>query len=82
MRDLRRTLLSHGLDPAAVAPKAVAGVERGDFIIPTHGHSRSIADQRYAEINAGFAIHAPEIKDADKYDVKRLIAAMMAGAAG
>jgi NAD(P)-dependent dehydrogenase (short-subunit alcohol dehydrogenase family) len=76
-RDFRRALLSYGVDPSEVAAKALAGVERGDFIIPTHGHSRAIADRRYAEINAGFAVHAPNIEDADKYDVNLVAAAMM-----
>lgn len=76
--DFRRALLEHGVDPAHVAAKALAGVERGDFIIPTHGHSRTIAELRYEEIRAGFAAHAPEIADADKYDVNLVAAAMVA----
>lgn len=77
-RDLRKALLSHGIDPSQVAAKAIAGVERGDFIIPTHGHSRAIADRRYEDINAGFAAHAPRIEDAEKYDVNLVFASMMA----
>lgn len=77
-RDIRKMLLSHGVDPAVVAARAIAGVERGDFIIPTHGHSRSIADRRYEDIISGFSAHAPEIRNAEKYDVNLVFASMMA----
>jgi NAD(P)-dependent dehydrogenase (short-subunit alcohol dehydrogenase family) len=76
--DFRRALLAHGVDPTVVAAKAIAGVERGDFIIPTHGHSRAIADRRHEDIAAGFAVHAPRMEDAEKYDVNLVAAAMMA----
>jgi NAD(P)-dependent dehydrogenase (short-subunit alcohol dehydrogenase family) len=76
--EFRRALLSHGVNPSVVASKALAGVARGDFIIPTHGHSRAIADRRYQEICAGFATHAPIMEDAEKYDVNLVVAAMMA----
>lgn len=75
---VRRALLSHGMDPSFVGAKALAGVERGDFIIPTHGHTKAIADGRYADICAGFAAHAPTMDGAEKYDVSLLFAKMMA----
>lgn len=51
-QELIRTL---SLTPDAIAARALEGLRRGLFVIPTHPHIGADVDARYAEIRAGLA---------------------------
>lgn len=69
-----RAVMAEGLDPRVVARAAMAGTERGDFIITTHAASRLGWDTRVADIEAGFASVPPEGADIERYAVPAAVA--------
>jgi hypothetical protein len=60
-----------------IGHRAVDGVERGDFFIFTHPHSRIAAQQRWEEMNEAFAAQAPYVAGSDKYDVNAVVQRVM-----
>ncbi|MGI9616311.1 MAG: SDR family NAD(P)-dependent oxidoreductase [Acidimicrobiales bacterium] len=52
--DLGRAVLAQGMAPELVAERALDGVDRGDFLIPTHYNTKDYADARAAEVVAAF----------------------------
>ena len=64
-----RALIERGIDPLEIGRRAVAGVERGDFLIVTHSHSRRYAEERWREIERAFAEQAPFKAGDECYDV-------------
>ena len=52
--ELGQAVLGRGMDADVVAERALAGVERGDFLIPTHYNAKAYADARADEVTAGF----------------------------
>ena len=62
-------IMSKGIDAAEVGRRCVEGVERGDFYIVTHSHTRGYVDARHEEISAAFDSQAPRTDGDEKYDV-------------
>jgi NAD(P)-dependent dehydrogenase (short-subunit alcohol dehydrogenase family) len=71
-------LMERGMPPREIARAAVEGVLRGDFLIVTHPSSLAAATARFEEISEAFAAHAPWTPDAERYDVKAVMAALRA----
>ncbi len=71
-------VLAQGMSADEVAQGAIAGVERGDFLIVTHAISFRAAERRFAEISAAFAAQAPWSEDGERYDVNRVVAEVIA----
>jgi hypothetical protein len=69
---------ARGMAAEEAAAQALDGVARGDFYIVTHPHAIRAAERRFAEIEAAFAAQAPWTEDAERYDVNRVIADVMA----
>ena len=58
------------------AARAVAGVQRGDFLIVTHAHSRKFAAERCEEVLAAF--DREELPGADdRYDIEQIVQRMI-----
>ncbi|MBB4260532.1 MULTISPECIES: SDR family oxidoreductase [unclassified Bradyrhizobium] len=73
-------VVRRGMPASAVAVAAVNGVIRGDFLIVTHPVSFPAAEARGQEVAAAFAAQAPWVEGAERYDVKRVLAAVLAEA--
>jgi NAD(P)-dependent dehydrogenase (short-subunit alcohol dehydrogenase family) len=73
-----RMVQARGMAAEEAAAQALDGVARGDFYIVTHPHAIRAAERRFAEIEAAFAAQAPWTEDAERYDVNRVIADVMA----
>ena len=71
-----QALMAEGMDPDEVARRAIAGVERGEFLIPTHSHARRYAEERWHEIAGAFDRQAPHRPGDERYDVMRMIEAL------
>lgn len=52
--ELGQAVLARGMAPEIVAERAFDGVERGDFLIPTHYNTRDYAQARASEVAAAF----------------------------
>ncbi|PKB14385.1 NADP-dependent 3-hydroxy acid dehydrogenase YdfG [Novosphingobium kunmingense] len=76
--EFSRAVQSQGMSAAQAAEAAIAGAVRGDFLIVTHPNSFAAAKRRFAEIEAAFAAQAPVGADADRYDVNRIAADLLA----
>lgn len=68
-----REVLGRGMPAEEVAEIALAGIERGAFIIPTHAASRKAADIRAEEVASAFDRNAPPSEGAEQYEVRKLI---------
>ena len=77
-RAFGRDVQAQGMAAVDAARAALDGVARGDFYIVTHANAHAAAKRRYAEIDAAFAAQAPVGTDADRYDVHRIVTAMLA----
>ena len=77
-RALGKAVQQRGMPAAEAARAAVDGAGRGDFLIVTHANALAAAQRRHAEIEAAFAAQAPAGDDADRYDVNRIVAEIMA----
>lgn len=76
--DLGSQLFAAGMPADELAAAAVAGVERGDFLIVTHAHSRRFAAERCDEVLGAF--DARELPgDDDRWDITAIGARLMAG---
>ena len=71
-------IMRRGMPARAVASAAVDGVLRGDFLIVTHAISALAAEARGREVAAAFAAQAPWSADAERYDVNRVVAEVLA----
>jgi NAD(P)-dependent dehydrogenase (short-subunit alcohol dehydrogenase family) len=70
--DMGRQLFEEGMDPGELAARAVAGIQRDDFIIVTHAHSRRFAAERSEEVLAAF--DAEQLPGADdRYDIEKIV---------
>jgi short-subunit dehydrogenase len=72
-----KAILERGMDPIEFARRALAGVERDDFLVVTHPHARGIAERRWREIAAAFDRQAPYQPGCDKYDVNAIVQELM-----
>lgn len=77
-RSLSRAVQSRGMSAEEAATAALAGTLRGDFLIVTHPNSFAAAQRRFAEIEAAFSAQAPIGENADRYDVNRIVAEVLA----
>ena len=76
--DMGRRLFEQGMPPDELATRAVAGVQRGDFLIVTHAHSRKFAAERCEEVLAAF--DREELPGADdRYDIEMIVNRMIGG---
>lgn len=69
-----------GMEASVVARAALDGVIRGDFLIVTHPISFGAADRRAKEVATAFAAQAPWTEGAERYDVNKVLAAVLAEA--
>lgn len=76
--EFSRAVQAQGMSAAEAAEAAIAGTVRGDFLIVTHPNSFAPAQRRFAEIETAFAAQAPVGPDADRYDVSRIAAELLA----
>jgi hypothetical protein len=70
--EITRKLFDEGMDPAELGARAVAGIQRGDFVIVTHAHSRRFAAARSEEVLAAFDREALPGDD-DRYDIDKIV---------
>ena len=76
--EISRRLFEEGMDPAELGARAVAGIQRGDFVIVTHAHSRRFAAERCEEVLAAF--DAEELPGADdRYDIDKIVNRLISG---
>lgn len=76
--EFSRAVQAQGMSATEAAAAAIAGTIRGDFLIVTHPNSFAPAQRRFAEIEDAFAAQAPVGADADRYDVGRIAADLLA----
>lgn len=69
-----KAMMAEGLDPDIVAREAIAGVERGDFIITTHMATRLGWDRRTSDVNTAFQRVPREGQDVDAFAVPSVVA--------
>lgn len=69
---------ARGMPVEEAARDAVDGVLRGDFYIVTHSHAIKAAERRISELQAAFDRQAPWERNADRYEVNQVIAAVAA----
>lgn len=72
-RAFAEQVMARGQNPDEVAEKALKGTLDGDFIIPALSIIRDCAAQRWQDIEAGFAKHAPPNEDEYKYLVTNVL---------
>lgn len=77
-RAFGRDVQAQGMAAIDAARAALDGVARGDFYIVTHANAHAAAKRRFAEIDSAFAAQSPVGTDADRYDVSRIVNAMLA----
>lgn len=80
-RGFTKAVMARGQDPDEVAEKALRGTLDGDFIIPALSIIRDCAEQRWQDIEAGFAKHAPPNDEEYKYLVTNVVADLLGKAA-
>ena len=74
--DMAKQLFDQGMPADELAARAVAGIERGDFIIVTHAHSRKFAAERGEEVLGAF--DRDELPGADdRYDIDMIVNRMI-----
>ena len=73
VRAFAQQVMARGQSPEDVAEKALRGTLDGDFIIPAISIIRDCAEQRWQDIEAGFAKHAPPNEDEYKYLVTNVL---------
>jgi NAD(P)-dependent dehydrogenase (short-subunit alcohol dehydrogenase family) len=67
-----RRLFDEGMDPAEVGRRTVEGIQRGDFLIVTHAHSRRFAEERCQEVLGAF--DARELPGDDgRWDIEAIV---------
>ena len=80
-RAVAKAVQAHGMTPGSVAQAAIEGTLRGDFLIVTHPHSFRAAQNRFAQVEAAFAAQAPWSEESERFDVNRIVAAVLASEA-
>lgn len=80
-RAVAKAVQAHGMTPDSVAQAAIEGTLRGDFLIVTHPHSFRAAQNRFAQVEAAFAAQAPWSEESERFDVNRIVAAVLASEA-
>ena len=73
----REQVMAKGQHPDEVAEKALRGTLDGDFIIPALSIIRDCAEQRWKDIEDGFAKHAPPNPDEYKYLVTNVVSDLL-----
>lgn len=73
VRAFAKRVMARGQHPDDVAEKALRGTLDGDFIIPAISIIRDCAEQRWQDIEAGFAKHAPANDEEYKYLVMNVL---------
>jgi NAD(P)-dependent dehydrogenase (short-subunit alcohol dehydrogenase family) len=74
--DMAKQLFDQGMPADELAARAVAGIERGDFIIVTHAPSRKFAAERGEEVLGAF--DRDELPGADdRYDIDMIVNRMI-----
>lgn len=76
--ELARRVQSRGMPASEAAARALDGVARGDFYIVTHPHAVRAAERRFEEISDAFGRQAPWEADAERYEVNRVVAEVIA----
>ena len=71
-------IMGKGMSPMEVAERAVKGVENDEFFIVTHPTAFAAAEKRYGEIKTAFASQAPMTAEAEKYEVNKVVASVLA----
>lgn len=71
-------VMARGMDPLEIGRKTIAGVEKGEFLIMTHPHARTIAEKRWNDIEEAFK-RAASVENAAQYDVNTVVAAVLSG---
>jgi short-subunit dehydrogenase len=75
-REMAKQLFDQGMPADELAARAVAGVQRGDFVIVTHAHSRKFAAERCQEVLGAF--DREELPGADdRYDIDMIVNRMI-----
>ena len=77
---IAEAVMRRGMPAREVARAAVDGVMRGDFLIVTHAVSASAAEARGRAVAAAFAAQAPWSDGAERYDVNKVVAEVLAEA--
>lgn len=77
MRAVRKQIMARGQHPDQVAAKALRGTLDGDFIIPAISIIRDCAEQRWQDIEDGFAKHAPPNDEDYKYLVTNVLSEVL-----
>lgn len=77
-----KAVMGRGMPAGEVALKAIAGVEREDFLIVTHAASRPAAERRSAEVAAAFDAQAPYEQGWEEYDVNSVVRTLIAEQSG
>jgi NAD(P)-dependent dehydrogenase (short-subunit alcohol dehydrogenase family) len=76
--DLGSRLFAEGMPAEELAARAVVGIQRGDFVIVTHAHSRRFAAERCDEVLGAF--DAEELPGADdRWDINAIGARLLGG---
>ena len=68
--------MARGISPEEAGEKIAAGIEREDFIIPTHAHAIKFAEARWKDISESFAAHEPYTPESEKYNVETILTKM------
>ncbi len=68
-----KAMMNKGMPAREVAEAAVKGVERGEFLIVTHGCSYTAAAKRWRDIDSAFAAQAPYTPESDRYLVNNVM---------
>lgn len=76
--DRSQRIQARGMPVEEAARDAIDGTLRGDFYIVTHSHTLAAAERRLEEMKAAFARQAPWERNADHYDVNKVLQAVAA----
>lgn len=76
--DMSARIQARGMPAEEAARDAIDGTLRGDFYVVTHSHTILAAERRLAEMQGAFAAQAPWSRNADRYDVNQVLAAVAA----
>jgi len=77
---MARAVMARGMAADEAGEKIAAGIVRRDFIIPTHPHAVKFAETRWQEIADAFAAHEPYTPASENYNVRKIVADMLAAA--
>ena len=74
--EIGREIMSHGMEPADVAGRALDAIESGAFYIVTHPHNLEMIRAREAELEAAFETQTADV-DGAAYDVNDILARVL-----